>query len=140
MAIAVTDDLIADSLKIHEKLNSQLFTGLMAFVMGLMTMVRMTRNMPRKLTDANFYSESVCSAESVCKPQPPPSSLPGPAISPKEYMIVMQRMAELEEKMVIFNQPAAMPPEKEEMLNTAMSRADALEQELMATKKVIIYS
>ncbi|KAE8674011.1 CDK5RAP1-like protein [Hibiscus syriacus] len=32
-------------------------------------------------------------------------------------------------------QSTTMPPEKEEMLNSALSRADALEQELMATKK-----
>ncbi|KAF7828897.1 Phosphatidylinositol/phosphatidylcholine transfer protein SFH12 [Senna tora] len=53
----------------------------------------------------------------------------------KEFMTVMKRMAELEQKMVTMNKPATLPPEKEEMLNAAISRADVLEQELMATKK-----
>lgn len=53
----------------------------------------------------------------------------------------MKRMAELEEKMVTLNkQPAAMPPEKEKMLNATMTRADDLEQQLLATKKVKHYS
>lgn len=46
-------------------------------------------------------------------------------------------MAELEEKMAhIHDQPVTMPPEKEEMLNTTISRADVLEKQLMDTKKV----
>lgn len=54
-----------------------------------------------------------------------------------EFMTVMKRMAELEEKMTSINdQPPTMPPEKEEMLNATISRADLLEKELMATKKV----
>ena len=56
-----------------------------------------------------------------------------------EYKIVMKRMAELEAKLQTMNKPACMPPEKEEMLNAAISRADALEHELMATKKVYVF-
>ncbi|XP_004512075.1 phosphatidylinositol/phosphatidylcholine transfer protein SFH12-like [Cicer arietinum] len=56
----------------------------------------------------------------------------------KEFMTVMKRMAELEEKMTSINdQPPTMPPEKEEMLNATISRADLLEKELMATKKAL---
>ncbi|KAK7281851.1 hypothetical protein RIF29_10165 [Crotalaria pallida] len=45
-------------------------------------------------------------------------------------------MADLEEKMAyIKNQPSTMLPEKEEVLNAAISRVDVLEQELQATKK-----
>ncbi|GAU26246.1 hypothetical protein TSUD_224370 [Trifolium subterraneum] len=55
----------------------------------------------------------------------------------KEFVTVMKRMAELENKMTNINhQPALMPPEKEEMLNNTISRADLLEKELQATKKV----
>ncbi|XP_054824965.1 phosphatidylinositol/phosphatidylcholine transfer protein SFH12-like isoform X2 [Prosopis cineraria] len=53
----------------------------------------------------------------------------------REFMAVMKRMAELEAKMSTMNKPASLPPEKEEMLNAAISRADILEQELNATKK-----
>ncbi|XP_057445370.1 phosphatidylinositol/phosphatidylcholine transfer protein SFH12-like [Lotus japonicus] len=122
---------MVDSCKIHEKVNSQIFTGVMAFVMGIVTMVRMTRNMPKKLTDANFYSNSVYSGGQN------PSDQTNPSISAQEFMTVMKRMAELEEKMGNMNYNTCMPPEKEEMLNAAISRADALEQELMSTKKAL---
>lgn len=125
---------MVDSCKIHEKVNSQIFTGVMAFVMGIVTMVRMTRNMPKKLTDANFYSNSVYSGGQN------PSDQTNPSISAQEFMTVMKRMAELEEKMGNMNYNTCMPPEKEEMLNAAISRADALEQELMSTKKVNQYT
>lgn len=47
-------------------------------------------------------------------------------------------MAELEEKVTVLTvKPVAMPAEKEEMLNAAVSRVDVLEQELLATKKVL---
>ncbi|KAE9614609.1 hypothetical protein Lalb_Chr05g0229981 [Lupinus albus] len=126
---------MADSCKIHEKVNSQIFTGVMAFVMGIVTMVRMTRNMPKKLTDANFYSNNSVYAgdQQVSSNQ----MTTNPAISAQEFVTVMKRMAELEEKMINMNQNPSMPPEKEEMLNAAITRADALEQELMATKKAL---
>lgn len=49
----------------------------------------------------------------------------------------MKRMTELEQKMTTINhQPVLMPPEKEEMLHNTINRADLLEKELLATKKV----
>lgn len=140
MTVGVESFAMPDSCKIHEKVNSQIFTGVMAFVMGIVTMVRMTRSMPKKLTDANFYSNSVYSGDDDNKDQDPSDQMTSPTISAQEFMTVMKRMAELENKMGNMNQNASMPPEKEEMLNAAISRADALEQELMATKKVTIIS
>ncbi|KAK7262891.1 hypothetical protein RJT34_30472 [Clitoria ternatea] len=126
-----------DSCKIHEKVNSQILSGVMAFLMGILTMVRMTRNMPKKLTEANFYSNF---STNDYKGQVHASNqmITNHAISAQEFMAVMKRMADLEEKMLnINNQKHGMPPEKEEMLNAAISRADALEQELLATKKAL---
>ncbi|CAK8539932.1 unnamed protein product [Lathyrus sativus] len=55
-----------------------------------------------------------------------------------EFMTVMKRMTELEQKMTNINHtPALMPPEKEEMLNNTISRADLLEKQLMDTKKAL---
>ncbi|KAL4343451.1 phosphatidylinositol/phosphatidylcholine transfer protein SFH12 isoform X1 [Arachis hypogaea] len=127
-----------DSCKIHERVNSQIFTGLMTFLMGIVTMVRMTRNMPKKLTDANFYSNTA-SYSAYSKGQSSSSDeMTCPTISVQEFMTVMKRMAELEEKMGnLNNTPFVMPPDKEEMLNIAVSRADALERELMATRKAL---
>ncbi|XP_028807228.1 phosphatidylinositol/phosphatidylcholine transfer protein SFH12-like [Neltuma alba] len=127
---------MADTYKLHEKFNYQLFTGVMAFVMGILTMVKMTRNMPKKINDGNFYSNPTFSADPTYTGQVPAND-PLPTISAEEFMTVLKRMAELEEKMVTMNIPAYMPPEKEEMLIAAMNRADVLEKELMATKKAL---
>lgn len=122
--------------------SSHVFNGVMTFVMGIATMVKVTRNMPRKAGDdktdsspAEGIGTKVKSAEGPAKLTPPPS----PAISQDELASVMKRMAELEHKLSVVNrQSTTMPPEKEEMLNSALTRADALEQELMATKKVTV--
>ncbi|KAG4179262.1 hypothetical protein ERO13_A10G096400v2 [Gossypium hirsutum] len=121
--------------------SSHVFNGVMTFVMGIATMVKVTRNMPRKAGDdktdsspAEGIGTKVKSAEGPAKLTPPPS----PAISQDELASVMKRMAELEHKLSVVNrQSTTMPPEKEEMLNSALTRADALEQELMATKKAL---
>lgn len=136
MAVGAVDAYaMVDSFNIHEKMNSQIFTGVMAFVMGIVTMVRMTKNMPKKLTDANFYSNFGGEYKGQATNSEEMTTMPN--ISAKEFMTVMKRMAELEDKMVkMNNQTICMPPEKEEMLNAAITRADALEQELLATKKV----
>ncbi|XP_052203669.1 phosphatidylinositol/phosphatidylcholine transfer protein SFH3-like [Diospyros lotus] len=114
-------------------ISNHIFTGLMTFIAGIVTVVRLTRNMPRKLTDATLYSSSMFGADPMMK-----SQLPASMISSTEYMSMMKRMAEMEDKVTfLINQPATMPPEKEEMLNAALNRVDVLEQELLATKKAL---
>lgn len=112
---------------------SQLFTGVMAFVTGIATMVRLTRNVPRKLTDSTFYSKpTYCEDETMVKAQPTT-----PAVSGADFKSALKRMAELEERVnVLSMKPVTMPPEKEEVLNAALNRVDVLEHELAATKKV----
>lgn len=111
----------------------------MTFVMGIGAMMKVTRNMPRKPTDPANYMTRVETVSTVAKSQEDPSSqlTQQGGLSTEELMSVMKRMAELEERLSVINQkPTTMPPEKEELLNSALTRADALEQELMATKKV----
>ncbi|GMY05743.1 phosphatidylinositol/phosphatidylcholine transfer protein SFH3-like [Fagus crenata] len=123
---------VHNSCKVPEGLSNQIVGGIMAFILGIVTMVRLTRNMPKKLTEAALYSSSDYYDGEMIKGH----QLPSPAISSTDYMLVIKRMAELEEKVnVLSNKPAVMPPEKEEMLNVALSRVDALEQELSSTKK-----
>ncbi|KAL3515142.1 hypothetical protein ACH5RR_022044 [Cinchona calisaya] len=128
---------VQDTCKGADGFSNQIFTGVMTFVMGIVTMVRMTRNMPRKITDATFYSNgSVYGVESMIKGHA--YELPAPSISSADYFTMMKRMAELEDKMtVLVNKPQTMPPEKEEKLNNALSRVDALEQELASAKKAL---
>lgn len=107
----------------------------MTFVIGIVTLVRLARNMPRKLIDATLYSSAMFGADPMMKPR----QLASPTISTTEYLSMMKRMGELEEKVTLLSsKPAVMPPEKEEMLNAALSRVDVLEQELSSTKKVHI--
>lgn len=96
-------------------------------------MVRLTRNVPRKLTDSNLYSKpTYCDDETMLKSQETT-----PAVSDADYRAVIKRMAELEESLnVMSKKPVTMPAEKEEMLNSALSRVDVLEHELAAAKKV----
>uniref|UniRef100_A0A5B7A3Y9 CRAL-TRIO domain-containing protein n=1 Tax=Davidia involucrata TaxID=16924 RepID=A0A5B7A3Y9_DAVIN len=127
-----------DACKPTNGISNHIFTGVMTFVMGIVTMVRLTRNMPRKLTDATLYSSSMYGVDEMIKGQPHPYQLPEPTISSADYMTVVKRMGELEEKMSVLSaKPVVMPPEKEEMLNATLSRVDALEQQLSATKKAL---
>lgn len=60
-----------------------------------------------------------------------------PAVSDADFKSALKRMAELEDRVnVLSMKPASMPPEKEEMLNAALSRVDVLEHELATTRKV----
>ncbi|KAK4793558.1 hypothetical protein SAY86_023993 [Trapa natans] len=118
-------------------LSNQLFNGVLAIVMGIVTMVRLTKNMPKRLTAGTLYSSSVYYADSEVQSRGG-HRLPEQAISTSEYMTMIKRMAELEEKVgVLYMKQGTMPPEKEEMLNTAITRVEALEQELSSTKKAL---
>ncbi|PIN14037.1 Phosphatidylinositol transfer protein SEC14 [Handroanthus impetiginosus] len=124
--------------KSSEGLSNQLFAGVMTFVMGIVTMVRMTRNMPKKLTDATLYASSMYGVDAMIKGQSHTYNSREIAISSEDYFIMMKRMNELEEKVsVLMKKPPTMPPEKEEMLNNALNRVDMLEQELLTTKKAL---
>ena len=101
--------------------------------MGIVTMIRLTRNMPKRLTDATLYSKPTYCEDAV-KQQKKTITVPE-----AEYLKMMQRMAELECQVIALSaKPATMPPEKEEMLNSALSRVNGLEQELASTKKVLL--
>lgn len=118
---------------------SPIFTGVMALVMGVVTMIRVTKNVPRKLTESTLYSSPVyCDDASMNKSAMQSEKMMVPAISGEDFMAIMKRMAELEQKVTVLSaQPTTMPPEKEEMLNAAISRSNVLEQELAATKKAL---
>ncbi|TYI95142.1 hypothetical protein E1A91_D02G256900v1 [Gossypium mustelinum] len=105
-------------------MGNNVFGGIMAFVMGIMTMLRLSRNMPRKLAEPTMY----CGGQ-VYYANP---------ITYADYYSMMERMADLESKVsVLMGQPATMPPEKEELLNAALSRVCTLEEEISAAKKAL---
>ncbi|MCD7447094.1 hypothetical protein HAX54_023123 [Datura stramonium] len=65
----------------------------------------------------------------------PPS--PTPAFTEAQLLsVVLKKLGELEDKVnTLQEKPSEMPCEKEELLNAAVCRVDALEAELIATKK-----
>ncbi|XP_074313350.1 phosphatidylinositol/phosphatidylcholine transfer protein SFH3-like isoform X2 [Silene latifolia] len=114
----------------QQGISNHLVSGMMTFVMGIITMIRLTRNMPKKITDATLYTTATYYDDS--------HKLPAPAISEVEYFSMMKRLGELEGKVIALStKPATVAPEKEEQLNAALNRVDALEQALFSTQKAL---
>lgn len=108
-----------------ERFSSQLLTGVMTFVMGIVTMMKVSRNCDDHRTAAMIKKQAS-------------RRMVGPGVSAAEYLAMMKRVAELEETVKVLSvRPVALLAEKEEMLNAAVSRIDFLEQELMGTKKAL---
>ncbi|KAJ3695327.1 hypothetical protein LUZ60_000704 [Juncus effusus] len=67
----------------------------------------------------------------------PPSPSPNYTNS-KVLDLVVKRVAELEEKVhILQNRPSKMPNDKDELLEASVKRVDALEAELISTKKAL---
>ncbi|XP_078427976.1 phosphatidylinositol/phosphatidylcholine transfer protein SFH3-like [Wolffia australiana] len=61
-----------------------------------------------------------------------------PAASPVEFSSVVKRLGDLEEQFIaLSSRPPQMPCEKEQLLAQAVSRVEALEAELQATKQAL---
>lgn len=97
--------------------------------MGVITMIRMTRNMPGKVTEAAMYGNPIYRYVNMMK---------APANSMDDQMCLMKHMAELEDKVNVLSMKPAMSSEMEELLNNALNRVNTLEQELDSTKKVLL--
>ncbi|CAN0919195.1 Phosphatidylinositol/phosphatidylcholine transfer protein SFH10 [Linum grandiflorum] len=139
-------NIAADSLPIidaHKLLaegaSSPLITGVMAFVTGIVTMIKVTRNMPKKLSNGTVYPGPMYYEEPMPRAVQPVVTQPAvPTVAVSEFMAVVKKMNEMEDKVtVLSNRPNLMPPEKEDLLNAALSRIDTLEEELAATKKAL---
>ncbi|WCJ40944.1 Phosphatidylinositol/phosphatidylcholine transfer protein SFH3 [Euphorbia peplus] len=123
----------SDACKV-ESLNNPIINGLMALLMGIVTMLRVTKNMPTKLTEAALYGSQGYYDDTMTKGTT--SSVP--MISISDYKMMVSRMAQMEEKLnIVASRSQVMPPEKEEMLNAALRRAEILDKELTETKKAL---
>lgn len=77
--------------------------------------------------------------ESISKEEAHPFS-PAGEFTKADFSSTLKRLGELEEKIdMLQSKPNVMPYEKEELLNAAVYRVDALEAELIATKKVTAF-
>ncbi|KAL6640279.1 hypothetical protein ACP70R_022128 [Stipagrostis hirtigluma subsp. patula] len=121
--------------------NAPLFGGIMALVMSIATMLRVSRSMPGKVIGAAMGGPrpTTLGAKSKSKIQlRQRSKISKEAVLAAENAISAKRLAELEEKVIaLLAKPAAMPADKEDMLKAAVSRVSALEEELAATKKAL---
>nr|XP_043623122.1 phosphatidylinositol/phosphatidylcholine transfer protein SFH12-like [Erigeron canadensis] len=130
--LLVSKDTDACKQVCSSKLVNRLLTFFMALMMGVMTVLRVTSSMPRKLTNATLYSTGFLEANILKKKKQ------ASTISTTEYLTLMNRLADLEEKVIVLNsRPSELSPDKEEMLNNVLSRLSTLETELAATKKAL---
>lgn len=124
-----------------EGVHAKMFVAVMAFIMTLFTLFRslafrVTKRLPHTLSNCDQSSPEL-TPEAMQKEEFRPPS-PTPAFTEADLLSsVLKRLGELEEKVdTLQAKPSEMPCEKEELLNAAVCRVDALEAELIATKKV----
>ncbi|XP_058088717.1 phosphatidylinositol/phosphatidylcholine transfer protein SFH6-like isoform X2 [Magnolia sinica] len=127
--------------KPREGILSRILTAFLAFFMTFFALVRsITCHVKQKLHDRLSESDHeypVVMLNPVPKELCTPSPSPGFTESDLPFS-VLKRLAELEEKVeTLQTKPSEMPTEKEELLNAAICRVDALEAELIATKKAL---
>ncbi|CAN8328782.1 unnamed protein product [Cochlearia groenlandica] len=101
--------------------------SVMALIMGIVGVMRLTKNMPRKLTEANVYSRE----GGAVYPD-------GVAVmSRQEYMAMVKKITDLEEKCSSMDAQAAIYVEREKILDATLGRVDQLELQLSETKKAL---
>ncbi|KAL5055475.1 hypothetical protein RYX36_036157 [Vicia faba] len=129
-ALSKGADCYADNIfKTSTRFRNHFAGGVMGIVLGLITLIRMTRNMPKKMTAIALYGNSVLYDGNTMKATP--------VVSIDDRMALMKRMAILEEEVNTLITRPSMPPEMEKLLNTALKRVETLEQELATTQKAL---
>ncbi|THG13049.1 hypothetical protein TEA_012137 [Camellia sinensis var. sinensis] len=133
---------LPDTLKAPEGFRDRILAVFMAFFMTLFTLChavacRVTKKLPETSSD---HGKNILelSLDAVPKDFRLPSPTP-PSFTEAELLSsVLKRLGELEEKVdTLQAKPSEMPYEKEELLNAAVCRVDALEAELISTKKAL---
>ncbi|KAG1347051.1 putative Bifunctional nuclease 2 [Cocos nucifera] len=132
-----------DMCKHHQGVRPQIVMWLTAFVMTLFTLLRsITSHVTKKLPERKTFDLDNSYPEYALDPSPkeefrPPS--PSPGYTEADLLSsVLKRLGELEGKVDMLQaKPSELPYEKEELLNAAVRRVDALEAELITTKKAL---
>ncbi|KAL9244993.1 hypothetical protein vseg_018703 [Gypsophila vaccaria] len=133
--------LVHETKKTSEGIRARLLVMIMAFFMTFVTLFRsLVGRVTKKLPDAspkNVLNSPDVTVDTVPTESRPPS--PAPTFTEADLLSnVLKRLGELEEKVdTLQSKPSEMPFEKEELLNAAVYRVDALEAELIATKKAL---
>ncbi|KAK8626797.1 hypothetical protein V6N13_134429 [Hibiscus sabdariffa] len=134
--------MLPETPKAPEGILARIMLTIMAFFMTLYTLLhsvscRITRKLPDTVSDhCQNVTELTPDATQQAESRPPS---PTPPFTQADLLSsVLKRLGELEEKVdTLQAKPSEMPYEKEELLNAAVCRVDALEAELIATKKAL---
>ena len=119
-----------------------IWAAIVGFLLALVTSIRSFPFLVRmRIRDSESDSANNIPNMSVELESKEESRPPSPASRyTKEDVLssALDRLGELEKKVdMLQSKPNVMPSEKEELLNAAVYRVDALEAELIATKKVM---
>ncbi|XP_061362973.1 phosphatidylinositol/phosphatidylcholine transfer protein SFH6 isoform X2 [Gastrolobium bilobum] len=136
--------LLDTTQKTPEGIQARIWIALTAFFLTFVTLFRqvgchVTKKLPAlSSNDDQSTSEPTLDTTNteVCDLSSTPST---PACTEENLLpSMLKRLGELEEKVdTLQSKPSEMPYEKEELLNAAVCRVDALEAELIATKKAL---
>ncbi|OIS98202.1 PREDICTED: phosphatidylinositol/phosphatidylcholine transfer protein SFH8-like [Nicotiana attenuata] len=132
----------ADSQKPVGGLSTRILGFLLAFFTAVLMFFRSVLcRVTKKLPDpSNGQDQAVpeFTSDAISKEDFRPPS-PIPAFTEAQLLsVVLKKLGELEDKVnTLQEKPSEMPYEKEELLNAAVCRVDALEAELIATKKAL---
>ncbi|KAG5547885.1 hypothetical protein RHGRI_013534 [Rhododendron griersonianum] len=134
---------LLDAQKPPEGFQARILAMFMAFFMTLFTLFHtvashLTKNLPKDTSSDHNQNIDELSLDAAPKEEfRPPSPIPGFAHA-ELLSSVLRKLGDLEEKVdTLQAKPSKMPYEKEELLNAAVYRVDALEAELIATKKAL---
>lgn len=127
--------------KSPEGIFTRFWVALVAFFVTLFTLVhskafQVTRKLPDTVPDNSCNIPELTVQSNPKEDYRPPS--PAPGFTEVDLLSsALKKLGELEEKVDMLQaKPFEMPYEKAELLNAAVCRVDALEAELIATKKV----
>ncbi|KAK1302510.1 hypothetical protein QJS10_CPB12g00052 [Acorus calamus] len=119
---------------------AQILVMIMAFIMSLFAMLRSACRATKKLPERGV--EQDCNNNNLALDSVPEEEFcppPTPGFTEADlFSSLVKKLGELEEKVdLLQTKPLEMPSEKEELLHAAVCRVDALEAELIATKKAL---
>ncbi|CAI0377506.1 unnamed protein product [Linum tenue] len=142
LAMSKGTPTVAETPKTAGAIHVRLWLAVLAFLMTVLTLVRSLPSLFSK-TGSEMLSEHdrVSAVIAINTPEKELNRPPSPTASYTEADMltsVLKRLGELEEKVdTLQAKPSEMPYEKAELLNAAVCRVDALEAELIATKKAL---
>lgn len=129
--------LLVDIKKYFEGVRKQIFAYVMVIYTLFLMITSRAMKQPQEETPELDWHDAALFLESTSKDDfrsPPSQEFTETDLLPS----VLNRLGELEAKIdALQSKPSEMPHEKEELLNAAVYRVDALEAELIATKKAL---